>query len=81
MKNKPSRYVRGSPGLRGSCLAQIAGPRGTCTILLRPAQKKIVAITIAMPGIPDAQRGPSAPFASIHGQMIEEMNDPALIEK
>ena len=53
-----------------------------CTNFFAPAQKKkIVAITMATPGMPNAQRGPKRGSASRNGQRIVEMNEPALIEK
>src|ERR1700745_1604281 len=74
------------PSVRSPSLLKVSFkyPRpagGTCTILLRPPQKNKVAINIAIPGIPNAQPGPYFGFASSQGQRIEEIKEPALIEK
>ena len=48
---------------------------------MRPSQKEIVAMTIATPGMPNAQAGPKPGLSSSQGQSSVEMKLPALIEK
>src|SRR5215211_6645704 len=76
-----SRPSAPRPSLLNICFTKPQPAGGMWTNFLRPAQKKIVAMNIATPGIPNAHRGPQFEFASMSGQRMVERNEPALIEK
>ena len=76
-----SRPRAPSPSLLNICFTKPQPAGGMWTNFLRPAQKKIVAMNMATPGMPKAQRGPQFGFASMSGQRMVEIKEPALIEK